>query len=127
VSPDETGPDADPLRESEPPVGSDPGGDAEADAAFEPRDAEAIAAENRAKMERRERLRADVQSLASQAVATLRELVAGSEVPASVRLRACLAVLQAADAVAAEKIGPTSAEGVRAKLADEAFFRSLGG
>jgi hypothetical protein len=85
-----------------PPAGSDPGGDAAAPAARKPRDFEAVAAENRAKTEQRERLRADVQALASEAVATLRELVCGPDVPPAVRLRASLAILQAADAIAAE-------------------------
>jgi hypothetical protein len=78
-------------------------------------DPEFIASLNRTKSFRRERLRADVRSLASVAIATLRELV-GPGVAASVRLRrASLAILQAADALNVEEIGPTSAEGVRAK------------
>jgi hypothetical protein len=122
-----TGPDADPTRESGPPDGPDPEGDAESVAAWTSRDAEAIAAENRAKRSRRERLRSDVRSLASEAVATLRELVSGPDVPPAVRLRASLAILQAADAVAAEEIGPTSAEGVRAKIEHDEFIEALGG
>ena len=51
-------------------------------------DPEFIAGLNRAKSFRRERLRADVLSLASNAMATLRELVSGPDVPPSVRLRA---------------------------------------
>ncbi len=90
-------------------------------------DPEFIAALNRAKSFRRERLRADVRSLASDAMATLRELVSGPDVPPSVRLRACLAILQAADALNVEEIGPTSAEGVQAELDDKRFIESLGG
>jgi hypothetical protein len=41
--------------------------------------------------------------------------------------RACLAILQAADAIAAEEIVPTSAEGVRAKIEHDEFIESLGG
>ena len=122
-----TGPDADPTRESDPPDGPDAGGDAESVAARTSRDAEAIAGENRAKRFRRERLRSDVRSLASEALATLREMVSGPDVPPAVRLRACLAILQAADAIAAEEIGPTSAEGVRAKIEHDQFIESLGG
>ena len=122
-----TGPDADPTRESDPPDGPDAGGDAESVAAWTSRDAEAIAAENRAKRSRRDRLRSDVRSLASEALATLREMVSGPDVPPAVRLRACLAILQAADAIAAEEIGPTSAEGVRAKIEHDEFIESLGG
>jgi hypothetical protein len=101
--------------------------DPEAMAAWTSRDAEAVAAENRVKAFGRERLRADVRSLATQAVATLRELITGSDVPPSVRLRASLAILQAADAMAIEGIGPTSAEGVQAKRSHDAFIESLGG
>jgi hypothetical protein len=89
-------------------------------------DPEFIASLNRAKSFRRERLRADVRSLASAAMATLRELVR-PDVAASIRLRASLAILQAADALNIEAIGPTPAEGVEAKLEDERFIESLSG
>jgi hypothetical protein len=58
---------------------------------------------------------------------TLRELISGSDVPPSVRLRASLAILQAAAALAMEEIGPTSAEGVQAKLSRKGSFESLRG
>jgi len=48
-------------------------------------DPEFIAGVNRAKSFQRERLRADVLSLASDAMATLRELVSGADVPPSIR------------------------------------------
>jgi hypothetical protein len=121
------GPDAARSRASGPRDGSDAGGVAESIAAWTSRDAEAIASENRAKRFRRDRLRSDVRLLASEALATLRELVSGPDVPAAVRLRASLAILQAADAIAAEPIGPTSAECVRAKIEHDAFIESLGG
>jgi hypothetical protein len=89
-------------------------------------DPEFIAGLNRAKLFRRERLRADVLSLASDAMATLGELVSSPDVPPSVRLRASLAVLQAADVLKAEDLGPTSAEGVQAKLDHRRFMDSLG-
>jgi hypothetical protein len=63
----------------------------------------------------------------SDAMKTLRELVTGSDVPPSVRLRASLAILQAADALTVEEIGPTTAESVRAKIEHDAFIESLGG
>jgi hypothetical protein len=104
--------------------GPDGGGDAEAAAvaAWPARDAEAVAAENRSRRFRRERLRADVRSLADQAVVTLREMLAGPDVPPAVRLRACLAILAAADVIAAEAIGPTTAGGVER----EKFLETLG-
>ena len=127
MNPDGPGPDAARSRASGPADGSDAGGDAESVAAWTSRDAEAIAAENRAKRFRRDRLRSDVRSLASEALPTLREMVSGPDIPPAVRLRACLAILQAADAIAAEEIGPTSAEGVRAKIEHDEFIESLGG
>jgi hypothetical protein len=60
-------------------------------------------------------------------MATLRELVSRPDVPPSVRLRASLAVLRAADALNADQIGPMSAEGVQAKMEHERFLESLGG
>ena len=56
-------------------------------------------------------------------MATLRELVSGPDVPPAVRLRASLAILQAADALNVEEIGPTSAEGVEAKVGTQAVPR----
>lgn len=69
---------------------------------------------------------ANVLSLASDAMATLRELVSGPDVPPSVRLRASLAILKAAEALKAEEIGPTSAEAVQAKIDYKRFIDSLG-
>jgi hypothetical protein len=82
---------------------------------------------NRAKSYNSEQLRADVRSLTSDALATLRELVSGPDVPPSVRLRASLAILQAADAMSVEQIGPMSAEAVEAELEHKRFIESLGG
>ena len=122
-----TGPDAVRSRASGPRNRSDAEGDAESVAAWTSRDAEAIAAENRAKRFRRDRLRSDVRSLASEALATLRELVSGPDVPPAVRLRASLAILEAADAMKAETIGSTSARGVKASMDHRALLESLGG
>jgi hypothetical protein len=90
-------------------------------------DPEFIAALNRAKSFRRDRLRAEGRSLASDAMATFRDLVSGPDIPPSVRLRASLAILQAADTMNVEQIGPTSAEGVVAELEHKRFLESLGG
>jgi hypothetical protein len=75
-----------------------------------------IAALNRAKSFQRERLRAEVRSLAFDAMAALRDLVSRPSVAASVRLRASLANLKAADAMNVEQIAPMSEEGVEAGL-----------
>ena len=66
--------------------------DAEAVVSWLAGDAGFVAGLNRAKTYRAERLRADVRALASDAVATLRELVSGPDIPPAVRLRASLAV-----------------------------------
>jgi hypothetical protein len=89
-------------------------------------DPEFIARLNLAKSFRRDRLRADVLSLASAAMATLRELVSGPDISPSIRLRASLAILDAANALKAEELGPTSAEGVQAKMDHQRFIDSLG-
>jgi hypothetical protein len=102
-------------------------GDPETAAEWLRGDPEFVAALNRAKSFRRERLRAEVRSLASNAMATLRELVSGPDVPPSVRLRASLAIIQAADALNIEAIGPMSADGVEAALDHKRFIESLGG
>ena len=60
---------------------------------------------NRATSFRWARLRAEVRSLAYNAMATLRELVSGPDVPPSVRLRASLAIIQAADALTSKQSG----------------------
>jgi hypothetical protein len=59
-------------------------------------------------------------------MATLRELVSGSDVSPSVRLRASLAILEAANALKIEEIGPTTAEAVQAKIDHKRFVDSLG-
>ncbi len=89
-------------------------------------DPEFIAGLNRAKSFRRERLRAEILSMASDAMATLRELVSGPDVPPAVRLRACLAILQTADALNVEEIGPTSAEDVQAERNRSQWANILG-
>jgi hypothetical protein len=102
------------------------GCDSEAVAEWSRNEPEFIAGLNRAMVFRRERLRADVLSLASDAMATLRHLVSGPDVPPSVRLRASLAILEAADALKAEEIGPTTAEAVQARIDHKRFVDSLG-
>ena len=49
-----------------------------------------------------------------------------SDVPPPVRLRASLAILRTADALKAEEVGPTTAEGVQANIEHKRFIDSLG-
>jgi hypothetical protein len=111
-------------------AGADPaevaGCDPEAVASWLDREPEFIAGLNRAKTYRRERLRAEIRSLASEAVKTLRKLVRGVDVPPAVRLRACLAILEAADAMKPETIGPTWVGGVEASRSHRSLIESLG-
>lgn len=102
------------------------GGDEEAVMGWLLGEPEFIAELNRARSYRAERLRADVRALASDAVAVLRELLSGPEVPPAVRLNAALAVLRAASALNVDSIGPTSARGVQAVLDRAQFLESLG-
>ncbi len=101
--------------------------DAEAVADWARRDAKFIARLNRAKSYHRDRLRAEMRSLTSDAVNTLRKLVRGADTPPAVRLRASLAILEAADAMKPETIGSTSATGVQASMSHQALLESLGG
>ncbi len=76
---------------------------------------------------RTERLRADLRSLASDAMATMRELVTSPGIAPTVRLRVSLAILQSVGVLKADEIGPRTAEGVQAKIAHDQFIESLGG
>jgi len=112
-------------------AGADPadveGCDPAAVAVWLDREPEFIAGLNRAKSYRRERLRAEIRSLTTEAVKTLRKLVRGADVPPAVRLRACLAILDAADAMEPEMIGPTWVGGVEASRGHRDLIESLGG
>jgi hypothetical protein len=89
-------------------------------------DPEFLAELNRARRDRADRLRTEVRSLAADAVATLRALVTGPEVPPAVRLRAALTVLGTVGAMAEETIGPTTTVGVRAEQSRRHLLESLG-
>jgi hypothetical protein len=86
-----------------------------------------LAGMNRAKKERADRLRAEVRTLATDAVAALRKLLTGPEVPPAVRLRVALAILATAGAMEPEKVGPTSAGGVASALNHSRLIEVLGG
>jgi hypothetical protein len=75
-----------------------------------------VAAVNRARTERRDRLRAEVFKLATEAVAAVRSILESEATPAAVRLRAALAVLACADANQPAPIGPTSEAAARHEM-----------
>jgi hypothetical protein len=90
-------------------------------------DPEFFASLNRAKSYRLERLRAEIRSLASDAMATLRELLTSSDVASAVRLRASLAILEANAALKLDEPGPTSVEAMQSKMEHDKFVESLCG
>ena len=62
---------------------------------------------NRAKQEQMDAMRAQLRGLAETAVSTVREMLTGADVPAGVRLKAALAVLQGMGTLEPEDIGET--------------------
>lgn len=62
---------------------------------------------NRAKQEQAEAMRAQLRGLADAAVSTVREMLTGADVPAGVRLKAALAVLQATGTFDPQDAGTT--------------------
>jgi len=74
---------------------------------------------NRADKEQRDAMRSQVRGLADTAVTTLREMLTGKDIPAGVRLKAALAVLQSAGTLEAEPIGRIDPEGIESDRAFE--------
>lgn len=68
---------------------------------------------NRAKQEQMDGMRARLRGLADAAVSTLQEMLTGTEVPAGVRLKAALAVLQSIGTLEPEEIGQTDPAAIR--------------
>ena len=67
-----------------------------------------VAELNRAKQHQAEAWREQLRGLSDSAVATLREMVTGKDVPAGVRLKAALSVLQSVGMLEPEPIVSTS-------------------
>jgi len=76
---------------------------------------------NRAKREQMEAMRAQVRALADSAVATLQQMLTGPDVPAGVRLKAALAVLQSVGTLEPEPIGNVD----RDKIASDMFVEQI--
>jgi hypothetical protein len=68
---------------------------------------------NRAKREQVEAIRAQLHPLVDTAVSTVREVLTGHDVPAAVRLKAAVTVLQAFGAQTPAPIGETDPEKIR--------------
>ena len=68
---------------------------------------------NRAKQEQIGAMRAQLRGLADTAISTVREMLTGTDVPAGVRLKAALAVLQSMGSLEPEEIGKTDPAAIR--------------
>jgi hypothetical protein len=71
---------------------------------------------NRAKQEQVDALRTKLQALADPALFTIREMLNGRDIPAGVRLKAALAVLQSIGTLKPEQIGDTDPDAIRDKV-----------
>jgi hypothetical protein len=79
-------------------------------------DALFVATMNRLKREELDAIRSRMRSAAVTAVETVEELMEGADVHPAIRLRAALAVLEAAGGLEPERIGPTGVEEVQAEF-----------
>jgi AcrR family transcriptional regulator len=77
---------------------------------------------NRARQEHMDAMRAQLRGLADTAVSTVREMLSGADVPAGVRLKAALAVLQSVGTLEPEPIGKTDPQ----KIESDLFMERLG-
>ena len=77
---------------------------------------------NRAKQEQAEAMRAQLRGLADVAVSTIREMLTGADVPAGLRLKAALAVLQTTGMLKPEEIGTTDPESIERDLRQESLL-----
>ncbi len=76
---------------------------------------------NRAKREQMDAMRAQLQGLADAALSTVRDMLTGTDVPAGVRLKAALAVLQSAGTLEPEPIGKVDPQ----KIESDIFMEQL--
>src|SRR5262245_4810861 len=68
---------------------------------------------NRAEREQMDGMRAQLWGLADGAVMNVREMLSGTEIPAGVRLKAALAVLQGIGTLDPEEVGKTDPEAIK--------------
>lgn len=79
-------------------------------------DANFLAELNRAKKEHTDAMRAQMRELADTAVSTVREMLTRADVPAGVRLKAALAVLQSVGTLQPEPIGKIDPQQIESDL-----------
>jgi hypothetical protein len=80
---------------------------------------------NRAKQEQAEAMRAQLRGLADAAVSTVREMLTGTDVPAGVRLKAALAVLQATGTLESADIGETDPDEIERDQKQQSLLNAL--
>jgi hypothetical protein len=71
---------------------------------------------NRAKQEHVDSLRAQMRGLADTAISTVRAMLTGTEIPAGIRLKAALAVLQSIGTLEPEEIGKTDPAAIEEEM-----------
>lgn len=79
---------------------------------------------NRAKKEQIDAMRTQLGGLADKAVSTIREMLTGADVPAGLRLKAALAVLQATGALESG-VGATDPEVIEQERRQQSLLNSL--
>jgi AcrR family transcriptional regulator len=79
-------------------------------------DATFLAELNRAKKEHTDAMRAQLRDLADTAVSTVREMLTGPDVPAGVRLKAALVVLESIGTLKPEPIGKVDPRQIESDL-----------
>ena len=93
-------------------------------------DSRFVAELNRAKQEALDAVRGEMRNALADAAKVVRELITSADTPPSIRLRASLALLESAGALAPESIGPTTVEAVETRWTEEkktdAFLRMIG-
>jgi hypothetical protein len=87
---------------------------------------EFVAELNRARAEARDAIRAELRSLAVDAVAAMRELITSNETPPAIRLRAAMTVISTVGADFPEPIGSTVPDEVRGQFSNRDLMRAIG-
>ena len=80
---------------------------------------------NRAKQEQAEAMRAQLRGLADAAVSTVREMLTGADIPAGVRLKAALTVLQAMGTLEPQEGATTDPEDIERDQKTKSFLNAM--
>jgi hypothetical protein len=85
-----------------------------------------VAELNRSRREVADAMRAQLGGLAWEAIRAVREVLTGADIPAVVRLKAALAVLQSVCGHSVPSIGPTDPETIESNRRNAELMESLG-